>query len=244
MGQGQNLGPCPSHVPVFCADANFFGTIGIRSVPVIIEIMNEAADPTREQLLGLARQGDSTALGRLLESYRAYLVVLARVQIGRRLQGKVDASDVAQEAFLGAFRDFGQFRGGSEKELLGWLRGILASLLANLVRHYLGTQGRDVRLEQQLALELDQSSQALGLGLVAPQSSPSQQAIRREQSVVLAEALGRLPEEWRELLILRHLEGLTFPQVAERLARTVDVVKKQWPRALAALRQLLKGEMP
>jgi RNA polymerase sigma-70 factor (ECF subfamily) len=222
----------------------FFGTIGILSVPVIIESMNDAADPTREQLLDLARQGDSTSLGQLLESYRTYLVVLARVQIGRRLQGKVDASDVAQEAFLGAFRDFGQFRGATENELLGWLRGILASLLANLVRHYLGTQGRDVRLEQQLALELDQSSQALDRGLVAPQSSPSQQAIRREQSVVLAEALGRLPEEWRELLILRHLEGLTFPQVAERLGRTVDVVKKQWPRALAALRQLLKGEMP
>jgi RNA polymerase sigma-70 factor (ECF subfamily) len=201
-------------------------------------------DPEPEQLLQQARSGNEPALGQLLERYRAYLVVLARVQIGRRLQGKVDASDVVQEACLGAYRDFPQFRGTTEKELLGWLRQILASLLANLVRHYQGTQRRDVRLERQLAGELEQSSQALDRGLVAAQSSPSQQAIRREQSVLLAAALGRLPEDWRELLILRHLEGLTFPEVARRMGRTVDSVKKLWPRALAGLRRLLEGALP
>src|SRR5438067_4527696 len=203
--------------------------------------MNKAADPSHEELFCQARAGDGPALGRLLESYRAYLLVLARVQIGRRLQGKVDAADVVQEAFLSAYRDFAQFRGTTEQEFLGWLRGILASLLANLVRHYQGTQRRDVRLERQLAVELEQSSQALDRGLVAPQSSPSQQAMRREQSVVLAEALGRLPAEWRELLILRHLEGLRFPEVARRMGRPVDSVKKLWPRALAGLRRVLEG---
>jgi RNA polymerase sigma-70 factor, ECF subfamily len=206
--------------------------------------MREAADPVDDRLLDLARQGDSPALGRLLESYRAYMVVLARLQIGKRLQGKVDASDMAQEAVLGAFRDFPQFRGTTEKELLAWLRGILASLLANLVRHYQGTQARDVRLERQLAVELEQSSQALDRGLVAAQSSPSQQVIHREQSALLAEALSRLPDEWRELLILRHLEGLTFPEVAQRMGRTVDSVKKQWPRALAGLRRLMGEGTP
>jgi RNA polymerase sigma-70 factor (ECF subfamily) len=208
------------------------------------EIMSKVIDSEPEQLLHRAKAGEGPALGRLLELYRAYLVVLARVQIGRRLQGKVDASDLVQEAFLGACRDFPQFRGKTANEFLGWLRQILASLLANLVRHYQGTQGRDVRLERQLIIELDQSSQAMDRALVTPQSSPSQQAIRREQSVLLAEALGRLPEEWRELLILRHLEGLTFPEVARRLDSTVDRVKKQWPRALAALRQLLAAGTP
>lgn len=205
--------------------------------------MSEGVDLGPEQLLQGARAGDGAALGRLLEMYRAYLVFLARVQVGRRLQGKVGASDVAQDALLGAYRDFPQFRGTTEKEFLGWLRQILASLLANLVRHYHGTQRRDVRLERRLALELEQSSQALDRGLVAPHSSPSHQAIRREQSVLLAEALGRLPEEWRDLLILRHLEGQTFPEVARRLGRTVDSVKKLWPRALAALRRVLEEKM-
>jgi RNA polymerase sigma-70 factor (ECF subfamily) len=197
-----------------------------------------------EDLLGRARAGDVPALGLLLERYRAYLGVLARVQIGRRLQGKVDASDLVQEAFLGAFRDFGQFRGTSEKELIAWLRQVLASLLANLVRHYQGTQRRDVRLERQLTVELEESSQALDRGLAARQSSPSQEAVQREQALVLAEALGRLPKEWRELLILRHLEGLSFPEVARRLGRTVDTLKKQWPRALAGLRRLLEEMKP
>jgi RNA polymerase sigma-70 factor (ECF subfamily) len=66
----------------------------------------------------------------------------------------------------------------------------------------------------------------------------------RERSVVLAEALGRLPKEHRDLLTLRHLEGLTFPAVAERLGRTLDSVKKQWPRALAGLRRALGEEKP
>src|SRR6516164_8493805 len=183
--------------------------------------MSNQVESDPEQLVHRAKAGDGPAVGQLLELYRAYLVVLARVQIGRRLQGKVDASDVVQEACLGAFRDFPQFRGSTEKEFLAWLRQILASLLANLVRHYQGTQRRDVRLERQLALELDQSSQAMDRGLAAQQSSPSQQAIRREQSVRLAGALGRLPEEWRELLILRHLEGMTFPDVAQRLGRSI-----------------------
>jgi RNA polymerase sigma-70 factor (ECF subfamily) len=204
--------------------------------------MTEVADPSPEYLLHQARAGDGPALGRLLEHYRAYLTVLARVQIGRRLQGKVDASDVVQDAFLGASRDFAQFRGATEREFAAWLRQVLASLLANLVRHYHGTQRRDVRLERQLSAELDQSSQALDRGLVAPHSSPSQQAVRREQSVLLAQALARLPDDARELLILRHLEGLTFPEVARRLGRTLDSVKKQWPRALASLRRVLGGE--
>jgi RNA polymerase sigma-70 factor (ECF subfamily) len=195
-----------------------------------------------EDLLRKARKGEAPSLGQLLEHYRAYLSLLARVQIGRRLQGKVDASDLVQEAFLGAHRDFPQFRGTTEPELRAWLRQILASLLANLVRHYQGTKRRDIRLERQLGVELDQSSQALARGLVAEQSTPSQQAVRKEQAVVLAEALTRLPEDWRELLILRHLEGLTFHEVAERMGKSVDSLKKLWPRALASLRGSLGGE--
>ncbi len=206
--------------------------------------MSDNVGPLTEPLFDQARKGDDRALGELLESHRAYLTVLARVQIGRRLQGKVDAADVVQDAFLGAYRDFAQFRGASEKEFLAWLRQILAFVLANLVRHYQGTQRRDVRLERQLAVELDRSSHALDRGLVAAQSTPSQQAVRREQSVLLAEALARLPETWRDLLILRHLEGLTFPQVAERLGRSIDSVKKQWPRALAGLRHAMEGGRP
>jgi RNA polymerase sigma-70 factor (ECF subfamily) len=206
--------------------------------------MKPASEPGPEALLQRARAGDGEALGKLLEAYRPYLMLLARTQIGRRLQGKADASDAVQEAFLGAYRDFGKFRGDSERAFLAWLRQVLASVLANLVRHYQGTQRRDVRLEQQLEVELEQSSAALNLPLRAPTSSPSQQAEKREQGVLLAAALERLSPEDRELLVLRHLEGLSFPDVARRMGRTLDGVKKRWPRALARLKQVFAGDEP
>ena len=194
----------------------------------------------REKLLTLARTGvDDSALGRLLEQYRSYLTLLARVQIGRRLQGKVDPADVVQEVFLEAASHFSQFRGETEPEFAAWLRQILVTCLAHLVRRYFGTQARDVRLERMLEDELDQSSRAIDRGLVAEQSSPSQRASRREQSVLLADALEQLAPDYREVIILRHLEGLTFPEVAARMGRTVDSVEKLWVRALPRLRRAL-----
>lgn len=195
------------------------------------------ADP--EHLLQEARTGDASTLGRLLESYRRYLALLARMQIGQRLQGKADASDLVQETFLEAHRNFGRFRGTSEAQFVSWLRQILVAKLADLLRRYLGTQGRDVRLERDLEDAVDRSSALLGCGLVAPQASPSQQAAQREQAVLLADALGELPDDYREVLVLRHLEGLTFPEVARRMGRSLDSVEKLWMRALARLRQIL-----
>jgi len=194
-----------------------------------------------EQLLLEAREGDPATLGRLLELYRRYLALLARVQIGQRLQGKVDASDLVQETFLEAHRNFALFRGTSEPELVCWLRQILAANLADLLRRYLGTQGRDVRLEREIEDAFDRSSVLLDRGLVAPQSSPSQQAVRREQAVLLSNALEHLPDDYREVLVLRHLEGLTFPDVARRMGRSIASVEKLWMRGLARLRQLMGG---
>ena len=185
----------------------------------------------------LTRGAVDSALGRRLEAHRDYLTILARMQIGQRLQGKVDPTDVVQETFLHAVRDVAQFRGSSDQELAGWLRRILAARLADLVRRYCGTQGRDVRLEQALQVELDHSSQLLDRGLVAPLGSPSQQAVRHEQATWLAGALERLPEDYREVLVLHHLEELDFPEVARRMGRSVEAVKKLWARALARLRR-------
>jgi RNA polymerase sigma-70 factor (ECF subfamily) len=194
-----------------------------------------------EQLLRLARAGDGEARGQLLELYRNYLVLLARLQIGRRLQGKADADDLVQETFLNAHRDFLQFRGATEGELANWLRRILAANLAGLVRRYLGTRRRDPRLERNLADELEQSSRVLEGGLTAPHSTPSQQAARREQAVLLANALQQLPEHYREVIVLHHLEGLSLAEVSRRMGRTDDSVQKLWTRSLIQLRHLLRG---
>jgi RNA polymerase sigma-70 factor (ECF subfamily) len=189
------------------------------------------------QWLQEAQAGDAATLGRLLELYRRYLALLARLQIGKRLQGKVDASDIVQETFLQAHRHFARFRGQTEAELVAWLRQILAANLADVFRRYLGTQGRDVRLEREIEADLDCSAVLLDHGLVARDSSPSHRAARREQAVILADALAELPEDYREVLVLRHLEGLTFPEVARRMNRSLDSVEKLWMRGLAKLRE-------
>jgi len=203
--------------------------------------VGDVVEPKFEELLHRARGGENESLGHLLESYRNYLTLLARLQIDRRLQGKADTADLVQEVFLAAHRDFGQFRGASEPEFLAWLRRLLAHRIANLVRRFFGTQLRDVRLERQLDDDLDRSSQ-MAQGFVLSQTSPSERASRRERAVLLADALRRLPADYREIVILHHLEELTFPQVAERMGRSVGSIEKLWVRALAALRRSLGGQ--
>jgi len=195
-----------------------------------------------DQLLILARN-DSAELGRLLESYRNYLRMLARIQIGRRMQGKVDASDVVQEAFLDAHKYFPNFRGTDEPQLMKWLREILAGTLSNQVRRYFGTQARDPRMEVGIAADLDQSNAGLAHLFVDKQSSPSQQAAKGELSLRVAEALSRLPDDYQTAIVLRHLEGLTFPEVAARMGKSVDSVEKLWLRALTKLKKAF-GESP
>lgn len=201
--------------------------------------MADEANQDPEQLLRQARQGSRDALGRLLGLYRTYLSLLARLQIGKRLEGKVDSSDLVQETFLDAHRHFPRFRGTTEAELTAWLRRILASKLANLVRHYRGTRRRDVALERNLASDLHQSSCALDGGLVDPGTSPSRAAVRRERAVLLAGALERLPEHYRQVIVLRHFDGLAFPEVGRRMGRSTASVEKLWVRALARLRRPL-----
>lgn len=200
-----------------------------------------AQDISPQALLDQARGGNDAALGRLLESYSNYLTLLARVQIGRRIQGKVDANDVVQEVFLEAHRQIANFRGTSERELVAWLRRILAGQLALTLRRYLGTKGRDVNLERELGAQLDQSSHAMDGGFVATTSTPSQHVSRREQAVLLADALDKLPADYREVIILRHLESLPFAEVATHMGRSEDSVQKLWVRALASLRRSMDG---
>lgn len=197
--------------------------------------MPSVANSDPSSLIHRARRGDERALGELLALYRNYLKLLARLQISRRLQQKMDASDIVQELLLQAHKAFGDFRGRSEAELLAWLRRILASTLATAARHFRGTQRRNVALERALAEAVDDASRSLDANLMQ-RHTPSHSAIRREQGVLLADALARLPEDYREAIVLRYLEDLSFPEIAERMGRSAESVRKLWTRGLAQLR--------
>lgn len=191
-----------------------------------------------EVVIQAVREGDAEAVAEIVEHYRPYLRLLARMTLGRRLQSKLDDSDVVQEASLMVARDLNQFRGETEKELTAWLRRVLANVIANTRRHY-GRERRDVRCEQQLQTALDQSS--VGFAQLAGNgSSPSRQAIRREHAVVLARALEGLPKKYNEVLVLRELKGLSLAEIAEQLGGTRNSVQKLWARAIQEMRRTLK----
>jgi RNA polymerase sigma-70 factor (ECF subfamily) len=209
--------------------------------------MSAAERPDPERLLGQARHGDAVCLGALLELYRNYLHLLARTQIDLHLQGRASASDVVQETFLQACANFGQFRGHSEKELLAWLRRILVNILARVVEKQVKAKKRDVRREvpvERLVRNLEDSSAAFDAALVSPSESPSARAERREQAALVADLLARLPASYREVIVLRNLEGQSFEEVARRMGRTAAAVRILWLRALDRLRQLQPGEEP
>ncbi len=195
-------------------------------------------------MLENARAGDPAALGQLLESRRAYLRLLARQEIGRQLQGKVGASDVVQDVFLAAHRQFPNFQGTEWPQFEKWLRTILAGTLANTARRFLGTQSRNAGLERAMLMRFDQSTWGLAQMMVDPGSSPSQHVAGLELGGMVAEALNQLPTDYQEVLSLRHLEGLTFPEIAARMNRSVDSVEKLWLRGITKLRRIFAEDKP
>jgi RNA polymerase sigma-70 factor (ECF subfamily) len=203
--------------------------------------MQQSDDPNFEQQLASARNGDAMAVEELLERYRNYLGVLARVRIDRRLQAKFDESDVVQETMIQANHDFRQFRGTTEATLTKWLRTIMSSRQALLTRRYFGRACRDPQLEQRLQRELDDSSTYMDRALMTESSSPSDKVSRREHAVLLADALSRLSDHYRQVIILHHVEGRTLVEAAQLMDRSVASVKKLWARAMVRLRQLMQG---
>src|SRR6266446_2817513 len=130
-------------------------------------------------LLDAARRGSRQALGQLLESCRSYLLMVARGELDADLQAKEGASDLVQETFLEAQRDFGQFQGASEAELLAWLRRLLLNNVANFTRRYRTTGKRSVTREVALG---EEANRALKDALPANIDSPSGQAVAKEQA--------------------------------------------------------------
>jgi RNA polymerase sigma-70 factor, ECF subfamily len=192
-----------------------------------------------EHIFGLfqaIRDGDPAAQVRVLERFAPWLRLMARLQTGAAGQGKFDPSDIAQQTLLEACRDLPKFLGNTEQQLLAWLRQILAHVLAHELRRYRGTRQRDAAREVSLEQSLAQSSLSLGAILADGGPSPSQQASAREQEVLLADVLARLPADYQEVIVLRNLQELPHEEVARRMGRSVGAVRMLWVRALAQLR--------
>lgn len=177
-------------------------------------------------LLLQARGGSSESLGRLLEAFRNYLVLVARQELRGSLQAKMDAADLVQETFSEATRDFPHFRGETPAQLLGWLRGILRHNLTDLTRRY-ATGCRCLAHEVRLT------------GPFAPirRGTVCEQLIALEQRRAVDAAVQRLPSLYGTVLQLRHDERRSFAEIGIRLRRSPEAARKLWCRALQCLRR-------
>jgi RNA polymerase sigma-70 factor (ECF subfamily) len=179
--------------------------------------------------------------GALLEGFRDYLALLARLQLAPRLRGKIDLSGIVQQTLLDAHRAMDQLSRMTAEQQAAWLRKALACNLADEVRK-LGTAMRDLTREQSLEQAVEESSARLEAWLATDQSSPSEQAVRNEQLLQLAHALAQLPEDQRLAIELHHLRGRPVVDVARELDRSEGAAGALLARGLKKLRTLLKEE--
>jgi RNA polymerase sigma-70 factor (ECF subfamily) len=196
-----------------------------------------AQDPGR--WLAEARAGDREALGQALEACRRYLLLVAEREIDADLRAKGGASDLVQETFLEAQRDFRGFAGTSEAELRAWLRRLLLNNLSHFTRRYRATGKRAVGRE--VGLQAEGSADTPLPEPAADTPSPSVEAMAHEQAVALRQALERLPEDYRQVIVLRYLEGRSFEEIGRLLNRSPDAARKLWARAMERFREEWEG---
>ena len=202
------------------------------------------------ELLCKARAGEREALGELCALYRNYLRMNVRTGLGPRLRERVEMSDVVQEVLVEVVRQFPQFTGQNEAALVGWLRRLVGQKLADLGRYH----SRVKRAGASTALPLEGSVPDAGAGrrpgeesgrlldvLALSQTSPSQAVSRREQIVLLADALAALPEPEADILWLYAAEGLSFEVIGERLDMSRKSIRGIWVRGLKRLKRSLEG---
>jgi RNA polymerase sigma-70 factor (ECF subfamily) len=199
-----------------------------------------------QNLLRRAADGDRQALGELLSKYRERLGLMVRLRLDRRLQGRIDSSDVIQEAYLEAAERFVEYMRDPAVPFFLWLRFLTAQKLLVLHRRHLGVKARDAGREVSLYRGVlpEASSAVLAAQLVGHRTSPSQAAMRAEMQVRLQEALNSMDSLDREVLALRHFEQLTNGETARVLGLRESAASQRYARALLRLKEILTSLRP
>lgn len=201
---------------------------------------DSSVKPSVQELIDGVRRGGADSLGELLNLYRGYLSVLAAPQVNGRLARRVDASDIVQDTMLAAHRDFENFRGGSEAELVAWLRQILTHAVSHAVERHVRAKKRDIRREVPMnSGSTGTNSSSVGLGELIPDRgvTPSEEFGQRELSRHLTEQLAKLKPDYRQVIIYRNLQGLTFEEIAEKMDRKAGALRMLWLRAIAKFKE-------
>jgi RNA polymerase sigma-70 factor, ECF subfamily len=172
-----------------------------------------------DNLLLRAKAGDAGALADLFARHRERLERMVRLRMDRRLAGRVDPSDVLQETYLDVARRFPEYTAAPPVPFFLWLRSLTGQRLVDLHRRHLGAQmrsaGQEVSLHRGALPQV--SSQSLAHQLLGRLTSPTHAALRAEMQVQLQEALNAMEPLDREVVVLRHFEGMNNAEVAEVL---------------------------
>jgi RNA polymerase sigma-70 factor (ECF subfamily) len=206
----------------------------------------DADSAETRRLLEQAQAGQAGAVDQLLTRHRPYLRQLVRLRLDPQVRARVDPSDVVQEAQMEAVRRLGGYLRRPEIPFRLWLRQITYDRLLMLRRRHIGAARRAVGREVALP---DRSSLALAQQLLASASTPSEQLARRELARRVRQALDRLDDADREVLLMRNFEGLSNQEVARLLHLQPAAASQRYGRALLRLRNLLvegglSGEQP
>jgi RNA polymerase sigma-70 factor, ECF subfamily len=192
------------------------------------------------QLVMACKKGDNEALGRLMEQYRGYLIMLAHRYLSDQLRRRIDPADIVQVTYMEIKRDWDQFRGETPAEFAAWIRGMLKNNVASAVVRHVTTQKRSIRREVSGSPGNVTSSAANWIAqLPGSQTTPSGIAIREEAVVALIEALHQLPETQADAVRMRYLEGLTLSQIMERTGKSETAAAGLLKRGLKKLRSIL-----
>jgi RNA polymerase sigma-70 factor, ECF subfamily len=197
------------------------------------------------ELIDRVRAGEVDALNALFTRHRERLRRMVDIRMDRRLQARIDASDVLQEAYLEVIQRLDEYLRNPKLPLFLWLRLVVGQRLMTLHRRHLGAQQRDAGREVSLFREAlpAASSAALAAQLMGKFTSPTQAAMRAERMLRLQEALNALDPIDREVLSLRHFEELTRTEAAQVLGITEAATAKRYVRAMKRLTNLL-ADMP
>jgi RNA polymerase sigma-70 factor (ECF subfamily) len=198
------------------------------------------APPDTDELLRRTSGGDPNARDQLLARHRGRLRQMIACRLDRRLAARVDPSDVVQDVLAEAARRLSDYLRERPLPFYPWLRQLAADRLIDLHRRHVRAQRRSVRREEPDRLGLpDESADVLAERLATSATGPSQRLLRQEVRQRVRTALEQLPPRDREVLELRHLEGLSVAETAAALGLSAAAVKTRHLRALTRLRTLL-----
>ena len=211
-------------------------TANDSSSGVAIESRLTAQSLRFRRLIEEALEGEPEARNEMIRTLVGYLNLVARQELDPKIHAKVGVSDIVQSTLLRVEKNLDQFEGHSRAKLLSWVRKILRNRIHEAHRHYQQTEKRNVRRE------VSATDSKTGVVLTDAHPSPQTEAVLQEEALALRQAIARLPNDYRTIIMLRNWERLPFEEIGHRMNRSTDASKKLWARAIQRLQKELNGD--